>query len=282
MVYQFTLPPLTIDAFIRENASHLTEWAASLPEVNSDHTYFNFMSSHDGIGVLGAKGYLNEEELSHVLNVVESRGGQISYKATPKGEIPYEMNINFREAVCHPDLPADLKAKQFVSSQAVMLCLSGVPGIYVHSLIGSGNWLEGVEQSGIKRRINREKVDSDRLDAELEEEGSLRQLVYKGFRELLKIRRMHKAFDPASPQFVLKLDPEVFALIRTSSDGMESVLCLQNSSRRRLNMVLDGRNCPVPLPDECNCLTDGGSSIQTEAGSWIITLEPYEVLWVQF
>ena len=282
MVYQFTLPPLTLEAFIRENASHLTEWAASLPEVNDDHTYFNFMSSHDGIGVLGAKGYLDEDEVKNVLKVVESRGGQISYKATPSGEIPYEMNINYRDAVCHPDLPVELKARQFVSSQAVMLCMAGVPGIYVHSLLGSGNWKEGVEESGIKRRINREKLDSDRLVAELEEEGSLRQLIYSGFKELLKIRRAHKAFSPVSPQYVLKLDPEVFALIRTAVDGSESVLCLQNSSRRRLNMVLDGRNCPVPLTDECECLTEGGSSIQAEAGSWTITLEPYEVLWARF
>ncbi|OQY33615.1 MAG: hypothetical protein B6241_07390 [Spirochaetaceae bacterium 4572_59] len=283
MVYQFTLPPLTLEAFIRENATHLTEWAASLPEINDEHSYFNFMSSHDGIGVLGARGYLNDDELDHMIEVVKERGGRISYKATPDGgEMPYEMNINYRDAIVHPDLPLKLKAMQFVSSQAVMLCLSGVPGIYIHSLLGSGNWQDGVAESGIKRRINREKLNSDQLVAELEEEGSLRQLIYADFKELLKIRRAHKAFDPTSPQYILKLDPEVFALVRTAYDGSESILCLQNSSRRRLHMTLDGRNCPLPLRDEFDCLTEGGSSIEVEDNSWTITLEPYEVMWVKF
>ncbi|MDC7234326.1 MAG: sugar phosphorylase [Spirochaetales bacterium] len=282
MVYQFTLPPLTLDAFVRENASHLTDWAASLPEVNPDHTYFNFMSSHDGIGVLPARGYLNEKELDNLISVVKSRGGKVSYKATPDGEIPYELNINYRDAVNHPDLPVDLKAMQFIASQAVMLCMAGVPGIYVHSILGSGNWTQGVEESGINRRINREKLNSQTLVRELEEENSLRNLIYRYYKGLLKIRRQHKAFDPSSPQTVLKLDPEVFALIRTAYDSSESVLCLQNTSRRRLDMVLDGRNCPVALPAECNSLTEGGSVVEAEEGRWEIILEPYDVCWVAF
>ncbi len=282
MVYQFTLPPLTLDAFIRENAAHLTEWASSLPPVSDDHSYFNFMSSHDGIGVLGARGYLNDKEIDNMIHVVQDRGGRVSYKATPQGDIPYELNINYRDAVTHPDLPDNLRAAQFLSSQAVMLCMAGVPGIYIHSLLGSGNWYKGVEDSGINRRINREKMELDALDAELDAEESLRQLIFTGFRDLLKIRRAHKAFDPVSPQVVLKLDPEVFALIRTAHDGSENILCIQNTSRRRLYMTLDGRNCPVPLDDDYDCLTDGGSSIQAEGGSWTITMEPYEVLWVRF
>ncbi|MBF9014727.1 MULTISPECIES: sugar phosphorylase [unclassified Oceanispirochaeta] len=282
MVYQFTLPPLTLDAFARESAVHLTDWASSLPDVNSDHTYFNFMSSHDGIGVLPARGYLSDDELDNLISVVKSRGGKVSYKATPDGEIPYELNINYRDAVNHPDLPVDLKAMQFLSSQAVMLCMAGVPGIYVHSILGSGNWTKGVEESGINRRINREKLDSLTLVRELEEEDSLRNLIYRGYKDLLKIRRSHKAFDPSSPQSVLKLDPEVFALIRTAYDGSESILCLQNTSRRRLHMTLDGRNCPVALPAECSSLTDGGSVIEASEGRWGIILEPYEVCWAAF
>ncbi len=282
MVYQFTLPPLTLDAFIRENAVHLTEWASSLPDIEGDHTYFNFMSSHDGIGVLGARGYLNDQEIDNMIKVVHSRGGRVSYKATPRGDIPYELNINYRDAVTHPDLPVPLRAQQFLSSQAIMLCMAGVPGIYVHSILGSGNWQKGVEESGINRRINREKLDLDALEAELDQEESLRRYIFEGFGTLLKIRRAHKAFDPTSPQTVLKLDPEVFALVRTAYDGSENILCLQNTSRRRLYMTLDGRNCPIPLSDEVNCLTDGGSSIQVEEGVWTITLEPYEVMWVQF
>jgi sucrose phosphorylase len=240
------------------------------------------MSSHDGIGVLPARGYLNEDEVDHLIDVVRSRGGRVSYKATADGEIPYELNINYRDAVNNPDFPVELKAMQFLSSQAVMLVMAGVPGIYVHSLLGSGNWTQGVEESGINRRINREKLDSLQLVKELEEEDSLRRLIYLGYRELLKIRRSRKAFDPSSPQTILKLDDEVFALIRTAYDSSESILCLQNTSRRRLHMVIDGRNCPIPLPGSCDCLTSGGSVVEAEEGRWEIILEPFEVCWVAF
>ncbi len=274
MVYQFSLPPLTLDAFIREDTGHLTKWASSLPPVNPDHTFFNFMSSHDGVGVLPARGFLSEEEMNNMIETVKSRGGRVSYKATPQGEIPYELNINYRDGINDPSLPVELKVKQFLSSQAIMLCMAGVPGIYVHSLLGSGNWQEGVKESGINRRINREKLDCPTLVKELEEPGSLRQGIYLGYRELLKVRRSHRAFHPSSAQEILSLDPGVFGLIRRARDGSESILCLQNVSARMLTLSV-GRF----LPEDYEVLlgSPGEGALQGE-----LILPPYDVCWIRF
>ena len=56
--------------------------------------------------------------------------------------------------------PQNLKNyKKFLLTQAVLLCLRGVPGIYVHSIFGSQNDRDRVEKSGLKRDINRAKFE---------------------------------------------------------------------------------------------------------------------------
>ena len=127
MIYQFSLPPLTLDAFLRQDAGHLRDWAATLPPVDGKTTYFNFMASHDGVGVTPAHGILSPEEIEGLITSVEDRGGFVSYKATASGKIPYEMNINYRDAVAGDvDVP-ELKAEKFIASQSILLAMPGVP-----------------------------------------------------------------------------------------------------------------------------------------------------------
>ena len=54
----------------------------------------------------------------------------------------------------------------------------GVPGIYIHSLLGSRNDHEGVNETGRYRSINREKLNRYELEKEILEEGSLRNLIF--------------------------------------------------------------------------------------------------------
>ena len=275
MVYQFTLLPLTLYSYIFEDASHLTSWAASLPEPDPDHTFFNFLASHDGIGVLPAAGFLNDEEVSALIEKIKERGGLISYKATPDGEIPYELNISLRDAISEDSLDNVQKAGKFLSAQAVMLSMAGIPGIYVHSLLGSGNWKEGVGVTGVNRTINREKLSLNKLTAELDEEGSLRNLIFQGYSKLLKARSSTKAFHPAAGQEILDLGPSVFALVRTDSEGSD-ILCIQSVSSEPVNIELpekfSGRSDAVNIID--------GRSVPLSSGS--VTLGPWEVLWLSF
>ena len=159
MVYNFSLPPLLLDAVLRSDTSHLQSWAARLKDPGPQASYFNFCASHDGIGLLPTHGILDDAEREAMIATVQERGGRISYKATADGKIPYEMNVNYLSAITDPALPAGQRAETFLAGQAVMLALAGVPGIYVHSLIGSENWQDGVAQTGANRTINREKLE---------------------------------------------------------------------------------------------------------------------------
>jgi sucrose phosphorylase len=293
MVYNFSLPPLTLDAMLREDTRHLQRWATSLPEASTSTTFFNFLASHDGIGLLPATGILSQDEIDGMIKAVKERGGRISYKATPEGEIPYEMNVNYLSAVTDPALPEEQRARVFLASQAIMLSLAGVPGIYVHSLIGSENWSEGVEETGHNRAINREKLDFDEAVHDLLEEGTLRRHVFEGYKQLLEARIREPAFHPAATQQIVEMPHQVFCVIRggaaaagTGSPAAPSVvpvICL-------INVSADDVVCHVDLGYACVGETKSFSDIITSDtffphwdGPTRISLElrPYEVMWLK-
>ena len=69
MVYQFPLPPLTLHAFMSESSAVLTKWAKGLTSEAMHNlregrktTYFNFLASHDGVGVRPTEGILTDED----------------------------------------------------------------------------------------------------------------------------------------------------------------------------------------------------------------------------
>ena len=168
---------------------------------------------------------------------VKALGGFVSYKANGDGsQSAYELNISYLNALAVPgaDESEALIARRFLASQAIMLALRGVPGIYFHSLFGSQNWREGVQQTGRNRTINRQKLQRSQLEQALQ--GGLRQRVFSGYCELLRLRTAEKAFHPIGNQEILSLHPAVFAILRQHQN--EQVLCLQNVSPETVSVSL--------------------------------------------
>jgi sucrose phosphorylase len=60
----------------------------------------------------------------------------------------YELNISYFDALGGDALDVALHVRRYLSSQAIMLALPGVPGIYFHSLVGTSNDHKGVEDVG--------------------------------------------------------------------------------------------------------------------------------------
>lgn len=272
MVYQFPLPPLTLHAFMSQNSSVLTEWAKGLTEEamtllkqGSKTTYFNFLASHDGVGVRPTEGILTNEDRQLMCEQVERKGGRVNYKNNADGtQSPYELNINYLSALTDADDSDDFKASKFLAAQSILLSFIGVPAIYYHSLLGSENDIQGMLESGINRRINREKFDLDELEAELAEAGSLRQQVYGQMNELVKLRKTQPAFSPLSGQKILELGDKVFALQR--GDGAESIRFAVNLSDSSQTV----------------CLEEGGYDlISNESLENVLTLKPYQFVWLK-
>src|SRR5690625_5610363 len=79
MVYQFSLPPLLLHALLSENSQFLTDWLSSLEPLPEGCNYFNFTSSHDGIGVRPLDGLVPDEELTALAEGDKKKGGFVSY-----------------------------------------------------------------------------------------------------------------------------------------------------------------------------------------------------------
>lgn len=264
MVYQFALPPLTMFSLLSGNAKKLSTWADSLEVPGEKATFFNFLSSHDGIGVRPATGILTDEEIGLLVDSAIRNGGAVSYKDNGDGtKSPYELNINYQDALASPEDSDDTRIARFLAAETILLSLQGLPGLYIHSLLGSRNDYYGKTTSEIPRRINREKLDVDRLRAYLTEDTNRRTI----FTELIKrinIRKEHEAFSPVSSQEILFLDERVFALRRTSKSG-EVITVLVNVSSQN-----------VPLTIE----KGGKDLISEETKGTDIELAPYECLWI--
>ncbi|MGI9256150.1 MAG: sugar phosphorylase [Salinispira sp.] len=316
MIYQFSLPPLILDAFLRGDADHLSNWARTIPSappctthqgpIGQTCTYFNFCASHDGIGLTPAQGILSSEELDGLCTAVTDRGGRISYKATPSGNIPYELNINYFSAIAEKELPEELRIRKFLASQAILLSVVGVPGIYVHSLIGSENWQEGVAITGANRSINRQKLFLNELIKELDDPGSLRHRVFHGWARMLTVRRGQKAFHPAAGQCVLDAGaPQIFAVLREETlfsgkgagqkDAGQRIICLINTSgitaQAAINLPESTHSGTSEQPKFLSDLLEGkrisisaNATISGNAGSTgttTISMAPWEVLWLE-
>jgi glycosidase len=231
LVYNFALPPLVLHTFRTGDASILSQWASGLDLPSDQVAFFNFLASHDGIGLNPAKSLLSPADIDALVSQTLAHGGLISYKQNSDGtQSPYEMNINYFDALSNPsdDEPIALQIDRFMAAHAIMLSLRGLPGIYFHSLFGSRNWNEGVRLGMRNRLINRQKLDRASLEDELADEGSLRAQVLKRFRELLAMRGGSTAFHPHGGQEILDLGRSIFAVLRTSPQDDKQVICLQN------------------------------------------------------
>lgn len=279
MVYNFSLPPLTLHAFQTQNAAYLTKWASGLLYPSPFTSFFNFMASHDGVGLMPVRGILSETQINAMVEKVEAAGGCVSYKSNSDGsKSPYELNVNFLDGLGGSvGEGAALKAARFLASQSIMLALRGVPGIYFHSLFGSQNWIEGVRQTGMNRTINRQKLDVQQLKAALSDPQSLRYHVFHGYKALLKIRTTEKAFDPQTAQRVLNLHPAVFALSR--GEGAAQLLCLTNVSAELVRVSVNTAAVFEQHPKRLRDLVSGAG--YTVSGDLEIDLQPYQVLWLK-
>ena len=270
LVYNFALPPLTLHTFHTGDATVLSDWAKTLTLPSDKTTFFNFLASHDGVGLNPARGILSNAEIDSLVEKALAHGGLISYKQNADGtQSPYEMNINYFDALSNPNgnESLDLQISRFIAAQAIMLSIIGLPGIYFHSLFGSRGWLAGVKKTSRNRTINREKCSLEKLQNELAHETSLRSKVFTKYSQLLKARKSTSAFHPHGSQKIVDLHPSIFGIERISPNGNSRVVCLHNVSSQKVSFSTNYESA-------IDLFT--GQPIQISS----ITLEPYQILWV--
>lgn len=265
LVYQFPLPPLTLHTIQTGKSDQIVDWMASLEPCSDTTTFFNFLASHDGIGVRPVEGILNKEQVQGLLKGVESNGGRVSYKDNGDGtQSPYELNINYFDAVRDSNADDQTNLNRFMAAQCILLSMAGVPGLYIHSLLGSQNDIDGLESLGYNRAINREKLDADTVVSELSDPKTRRHQVLKRFESLLTLRKSEPSFIPNASQRVVKTDSRLITFVRNE----------------HIAVVINISDEAVELETSVLLTNLNRDLISDQRVETTITLAPYQVMWL--
>jgi sucrose phosphorylase len=280
MIYNFSLPPLLLNALMQGKSEHLKTWMMSMPPAPIGCAYFNFTASHDGIGLRPAEGLLAHDEYTALLDTMRQFGGRISMRRRPDGsESPYELNISLFDAMKGTVEGEDgWQIERFLCCQTIMMSLEGIPAFYIHSLLATRNYEAGVEETGHNRTINRYRWDVEALEAELTNPDSAHSLVLQELTRLIRIRRSQRAFHPNATQYTLHpLNPALFTFWRQSMARDQSIFCIHNLSKHPQVLRLSDLNL-INTDDWVDLITgDRLDALDSDEG---IALKPYQSLWI--
>ena len=243
-IYNFSLPPLLINTLLTGNCLYLKRWLMSMPPSQDGTMYFNFIASHDGIGLRPAEGLLSEGELEKLVETIENFGGKISWRTSDKGEQkPYELNISLYDAMQGTIHGKDQwNFARFICAHAIMFALEGIPGLYIHSLLGTQNDYQKLANTLHNRSINRHRWDENALEEALSDKNLHHARVLSTLKSLLNIRIKQRAFHPNATQFTLHLGLQLFGFWRQSQDRKQSIFCVSNISNQPIALQLSELN----------------------------------------
>lgn len=245
LIYNFSLPPLILNALLQGKSDHLKTWMMSMPPAPMGCAYFNFTASHDGIGLRPTEGLLSEDEYQTMLNMMQQFGGKISMRKKPDGtESPYEINISLFDALKGTAKGEDKwQIERFLCSQTIMMALEGIPAFYIHSFLATPNDNAGIAKTGHNRSINRHKWNYEELEPKLNDPNSTQAIVMREMSRRIQIRRRQPAFNPNATQYTLHpMNKCLFAFWRQSIYRAQSIFCINNLSDRPQELQLSGRS----------------------------------------
>ena len=276
-IYNFSLPPLLVNTLVTGNCKYLKSWMMSMPPAQNGTAYFNFIASHDGIGLRPAEGLLDDEEISELVHTMQNFGGKISWRASDHGQQkPYEINITLFDALQGTTKgPDKWQIDRFICAHAIMLGMEGIPGIYIHSLLGTSNDYEKVANTGQNRSINRRRWDFKELEALLDSPYSQHHKVLTRLSQLIRIRKAQPAFHPNATQFTLQLNESIFGYWRQSLDRKQSIFCISNVSDEEQTILLSDINL-IGTDNWIDLVTRQ----QIALSDAFLQLKPYQVLWI--
>nr|WP_313898093.1 alpha-amylase family glycosyl hydrolase [Nodosilinea sp. LEGE 07298] len=278
MIYNFSLPPLLLNALMQGRSDHLKTWMMSMPPAPIGCAYFNFTASHDGIGMRPAEGLLAPDEYEQLITAMRNFGGKISMRSRPDGtESPYEINISLFDALKGTVKGEDQwQVERFLCSQTIMMALEGIPAFYIHSLLATHNYTKGGEETGHNRTINRYKWDLEELETALADPTSHHARVLNELKRLIKIRRQQTSFHPNATQYALHpMSSALFAFWRQSLTRDQSIFSVHNLSDQPQELRLNDLN--LVSTDDWYDLISGHRFTDDRA---IYDLAPYQSVWI--
>ena len=286
MVYNFALPPLVIHSFYTQDSTEISKWAETLETGSLETTFFNFLDSHDGIGLMAIKNILSEKQIDFLVEKAKKHGAIISYKTGKSGkDEPYEMNVTWYSALNQKDAEDKedraFHVKRFTASRSISLIIQGVPGIYLHSMLGTRNDIERVKHTKTNRDINRTVLNYHAIMQDLDNPFSRSSRINRELGRLIKLRTKISAFHPNASQKVLYLSNSLFSVLRISENKDQHVIAITNITNKPISIELNLCNIGQAL-----CQTEILYDVVSEM-EWMVlndkiflSLNPYDVMWL--
>lgn len=180
MVYDFFLPGLLIDAFIRKNGSYLKKWGDEV--IDNNIMTVNMLGCHDGIPLLDLKGLLPEEDIQNLIDTVVKRGGYVKDLHGAKN-VYYQVNATYFSALGESE-------QRMLMARAIQLFMPGKPQIWYLDLFAGKNDYEAMKRAGAggHKEINRTNLSLTEARELLDKPVVKKQL------EMLRFRNTCPAF----------------------------------------------------------------------------------------
>jgi sucrose phosphorylase len=268
--------------FYKEDTVVISRWAAEMRNPSDAATFFNILDTHDGVGLMGVKEILPDEEIRFLIESATARGAYVSYKMTEGGtEEPYEINTTWWSAVNgdHDEEDMAFQVKRYLASRSIALVLQGVPGLYTHGAIGSMNDHDLVKKTNVKRDVNRASIDVQKLREEAKDPRSKVSRLARQWPRLSLTRTAERAFHPYGDQKVLMLSPQVFTVVRTSPEGDERILTLTNVADKKVELEIPLSQFGIEADHWVDLVNE--REYDTASGKLFVTLETYDVVWMK-
>jgi sucrose phosphorylase len=271
LVYQFSLAPLLLYSYIAGDSRALVEWTRSLAAPPAGCSYFNFIASHDGIGLRPLEGLLPDSEIAHLIDIVHERGGFASMRSADSGqERAYELNISLFSAFGGD--PEDLNA--YVGAHQLLLAYQGVPGLYLNALLGTANDYQQMEITGRMRSINRGHWQLHDATAALQDTDSHHAKVFHALTSSMQLRGEQSAFAPAAAQTFIDGSNEHLMFLR--HDKYQRILVIASFAPRSQTLAW-----PEGVLEPYQAVVKDLLSARTVDCSTAINVDPYQVMWLE-
>ena len=189
-IYNFSLPPLILYSFLFGNAKILKRWNMTMPPALEETAYINFLSSHDGIGLRPLEGLISNNDYKKLIQKLKSKRSLFTTRKKNNKNLIYEANITFFDALKEND---KFDVDRFISAHAIVLSIEGIPAIYVNSLFGSKNYIDGVQMTNSNRTINRQKWNLNQIEKMMNSESD-QTIIFHLLKKLIEIRKKQKPF----------------------------------------------------------------------------------------
>ncbi|MCR8613180.1 MAG: alpha-amylase family glycosyl hydrolase [Mycoplasma sp.] len=240
-VYNFALPPLMAFTLLSEDASKFKEWMKFFDNLDSNETMFNFLSSHDGMGMRPVESLLNDKEKDIIINKAKSSNALFNYKSLPDGsKTIYEINSTYTD-ILFKNNGSEEDQKRYLLAHSLLLFLRGTPAFYFNSLTMRRNWVDGVKETKMNRTINRQHFSKEEMNEILKEDHVV--TFIEKLNIAMKVRASNNEFDPYIKQEIITGTPKEIISFKRG----ESVKVFANVSTKDIDIASE--NITIPALD---------------------------------